>query len=192
MECVCGCGTDVPKRLIPTNLIAFFVMTELAEWDRYRFNLSQAGLDFEESSPINDFIDDGALCYSRSLQVLHGELLHSTPRDTKKWMKFSRKARKKIAKDYPGLIEGRKDIEITDEFRDHVNRRHPDRSYTALGETETRDVAKPLDWSLPEERDAALNFAEESPADDEPIGGTDTILADLERKYGTADTGGDD
>lgn len=188
MECLCGCGTEIPKRLIPTNLVAVIVMTELAEWDRFRFNMSQAGLDVEGSSPINGFIDDGALCYSRSLQVLHGELLHSTPRDTKKWMKFSRKSRKKIAKDYPGLIEGGKEVEVTDEFRAYVNRQHPDRSYTGMDETETPEVAERLAWPSPDEQDAAPDLVEEIPADDEPTDGTGVTLADLERKYGTADT----
>jgi hypothetical protein len=193
LECVCGCGTEVPKRLMPTNLVAFIVMTELAEWDRFRFNMSQAGLDFEESSPTNVFIDDGAFCYERSLRVLHGELLHSTPRDTKKWMKFSRKSRKKIAKKYPGLIEGSKEVEITDELRFQVDRQHPDRSYTGLDGDEARQAAERMGWpSLAEENGPAADLVDEPLTEGEkPINDTGVMLADLERKYGTASTDDD-
>ena len=128
MECVCGCGTDVPKRLVPTNLIAFLVAVELAEWDQFRTLMSESTGQPAENLDI--FIDDGALCYERMLAVLHGQQLTSSPRDTKRWRKFSYKQRKKIAKE-TGLIDGRKDVELTDELREWLNIENPSESFSA-------------------------------------------------------------
>lgn len=146
-------------------------MLELAEWDRFRFQMQQAGMEFT----ADDFIEDGALCYQRSLAVLHGEALHSTPRDTKKWMKYSRKSRRKLARKF-GLIEGAKQVPLDEEHLAHLNRDHPERSYTGEPEIEMEtdlDLAQPA----PDDRDKpSARDATETPA---------PTLAELERKYGS-------
>jgi hypothetical protein len=127
VECICGCGTEVPRRLTPTNLIAFLLALELAEWDRFRVLTREiTGKPFS----ADDFITDGANCYQRSLAVLHGELFTSSARETKRWMKFSRKERKKLAKN-TGLIDGSKDVERTDDRLSYLDARQPERSYSS-------------------------------------------------------------
>lgn len=127
MECLCGCGTGVPKRLVPTNIIAFLLALEIAEWDRFRVLMREATGEGTESTDV--FVSDGMFCYDRSLAVLHGQALHSTPRDTKKWMKFSRKQRKKLAKK-TGLIDGGKDVEPTEDRLANLDLQQPDESYS--------------------------------------------------------------
>ena len=129
-DCTCGCGRKVPKRLMPINLKAFALMAELAEWDRFRFNLKQEGLEDDEFSSYNSHIEEGALLYKRLLQMLHGELPYSAPREWKSWVKSSRKARRKMAKRYPGLIEGRIRVRIADESLADIDLLHPDHSFT--------------------------------------------------------------
>lgn len=155
MECACGCGTDIPKRLVPTNLVTYLLLIELAEWDRFRFQLEIAGFDRSENTDV--FLDDGALCYDRSIEVLHGQALRSHPRDTNKWLKFSRKSRKKLSKTFPGLIQGKKELEIDDELRFQLDRLDPGRSYTGLEGDARREAAERLGWNMTE--------ADETPSD---------------------------
>jgi hypothetical protein len=128
VECVCGCGREVPRRLVPTNLVAFLLALELAEWDRFRVLMREG-----TGNPFgaDDFITDGANCYQRSLAVLHGELFTSSAEETKRWMKFSRKERKKLAKKTGGLIDGSKDVERTDERLAYLDARQPETSYSS-------------------------------------------------------------
>jgi hypothetical protein len=187
VECVCGCGTEIPKRLIPTNLVASMLMLELAEWDRFRFNAAKAGLDGFDVDALDGFIEDGGLCFQRSLLVLHGIALHSNPRDTKRWLKYSRKSRKGLAKNF-GVIAGEKQVPLDDEHAAHLNREHPEWSYT--GQPEAADSF--YDPELEAELDEATESAEQLPAgdvDDEgdddagDVDGGGTTLAELERKY---------
>lgn len=112
---------------MPTNLIAFLLALELAEWDRFRVLTCEI-----TGNPFggDDFIEDGGLCYQRSLAVLHGELFTSSARETKRWMKFSRKERKKLAKN-TGLIDGSKDVERTDERLQYLDARQAEQSYSS-------------------------------------------------------------
>jgi len=66
----------------------------------------------------------------RSLAVLHGIELTSSVRDTKKWRKSSYNQRKKVAKD-TGLMDGSKNVEVTDELVEYLNRKYPERSFSA-------------------------------------------------------------
>jgi len=137
MECVCGCGTEIPKRLVPTNLVAGMLMFELAEWDRFRFLMRGADNDEFEENLIHGFIEDGALCYQQSLFVLHGEAFTSSPRNTNKWLKFSRKSRKKLAKKFPGVIQGDKEVRPPEEDVGRINALQPELSYTGVSSEPT-------------------------------------------------------
>lgn len=129
MDCVCGCGTEVPRRLVPTNISAFFLALEIAEWDRLRTVLSIAREEpLSEDSP--DFLDDGMYCYQSFLGVLHGEALRSDHAAYKKWRKYSRKNRKKLA-DEGAPIDGHKNVEATDDRLAMLNGLAPDVSYSA-------------------------------------------------------------
>lgn len=156
MDCICGCGTKVPKRLVPTNLLAWLVALELAEWDKLRTMMGEStGQPFDN---LNIFIDDGALCYERMLAVLHEQQLHSSPRDTKRWRKFSRKRRKEIARE-TGLIDGSKDVEFNEEMRGWLNLQAPWESYSA---------PEPL-----EQLRAELADAQDAEASDDPAAAGD-------------------
>jgi len=194
---------------MPTNAISALLMTELIEWDKFRFNAQLAGLNVDST---NVFVEDGALCYARSLAVLHGAALHSSPRDTKKWMKFSQKSRKKIAKDFPGFIDGGKHIEVTDEIAAHANRHEPHRTYTGLKGEAARLAAQHFGWSASDidrflAESAATDEVDQEPLEaaerlgwtlaegaeshpnethDDPTARPQPILDELERKYGLA------
>jgi hypothetical protein len=164
---------------VPTNGMAAIVMFELAEFDKQRALLIGASDDPAEVdvSNLDVFIDDGALCYQRMLSVLHGYDLHSSPRDTKRWLKFARKSRRKLSKEWP-MIQGGKSIKPTDEDYANIDREHPERSWTRRyepltsdepTEDETREAAERLGWK---------------PPDDEAAEDSKSLLDEMERKYG--------
>jgi hypothetical protein len=183
VECVCGCGTEIPKRLMPTNLVASMLLLELAEWDRSRYQMAQAGGEDFNADSLEDFIEDGALCYQRSLAVLHGYALHSTPRDTNKWMKYSRKSRKKLSKRW-GVISGEKQVPLDDEHLANLNREYPERSYTGRPVKDEGDFDPEVEAKLPELEDSDADELTDEDDGGSPDRITPSELDRLERKYG--------
>lgn len=104
-------------------------MVELAELDKQRALLIGGLGEMAETDNLDIFIEDGAACYQRMLAVLHGATLHSRPRNTNRWLKYARKSRKKISKDWP-MIQGGREIEPTDEDVENIDRVHPELSWT--------------------------------------------------------------
>ena len=177
-------GTEVPKRLIPTNLISVVLITELVEWDKFRYHMTQAGN--EEFKTLDGFIEDGAFCYQRSLLVLHGQALHSSPRQISKWLKYSRKSRKKLAKKF-GVIRGEKDLNLTEEDLAASTGSRPSAATAAswrrsrYGPSRTNSIAM-VTWSQPTKRAGRRRLPKARAADaNDPHG---LSLADLERRYG--------
>jgi hypothetical protein len=113
---------------VPTNLVAWLVALELAEWDKFRTLVSES--TGERSDNTDTFIADGAYCYENMLAVLHGQQLTSGVPDTKRWRKFSRKQRKNLARE-TGLIDGNKDVEPTDELLGWLDVKNPSESFSA-------------------------------------------------------------
>jgi hypothetical protein len=132
-------------------LVATNIMIELSEFDRLRFAfevLEQEG--FDENS-IHGFVDDGAWLYQQHLAVLHQAAFASPHKETRQWLKFARKSRKKLAKQMPGLIRGNKHITPTDEDVALTNTQHPESSYTGS------DRAPAVDELAEQLRAAALD-----------------------------------
>ena len=67
MECVCGCGRDLPKKLGDRNVAAAAVALELLAWDKNR------ALPGPVPEGREALIARGAECYQRLLASLHGE-----------------------------------------------------------------------------------------------------------------------
>jgi hypothetical protein len=145
MDCVCGCGIELPRRLVPTNLIAFLLALEIAEWDRFRTLLSEAG-GGPPSEDTNRFVADGAYAYESCLDVLHGVAFKSDHRAIKRWRKYSQKHRKKIAK-MGAPIDGNRDVEQTEDRLAGLNRERPDQSYSGT----EYDVLAQIDRELGED-----------------------------------------
>src|SRR6266702_2597240 len=79
MECVCGCGREIPKKLVDRNFTAAGIALELLAWDKNRVS-PLPGPDGREG-----LIARGADCYERLLYSLHGEGGGDPDADCEEW-----------------------------------------------------------------------------------------------------------
>ena len=172
---------------------AMTIAVELAEWDRFRTDADDAGLEIDQ---VRDFLADGSLCFLRSMNVCHGVALSSHPRDSAKWIKYSRKTRKGLAKEF-GIIDGSKTLEMTEERLRMIDWNAPEESYSrgrfsaSFWETlETEEAAaEPVEAAEVEEQPPSGAVAGIDPRyleevrEDESEGSLGATLAELEKKY---------
>jgi hypothetical protein len=147
-NCVCGCRREVPRRLIPVNLLAFEVMTELVAFDGMRALMVGASRQSEtdwDSGTVDQFVDDGADCYRALIDVLHEDTNRWDRAGTKRWLKFARKSRKKLARQGIPISSEKAPVKLTDEDLAYLIRDAPETSYsraiTADGSLLGPDVA---------------------------------------------------
>jgi hypothetical protein len=124
MNCVCGCGRNVPKNLTERNLAAAAVALELLAWDKNRL-LPGPGPDGREG-----LIARGVECYDQLLYSLHGEGNGDPDDGCTAWLEESQEMR-----------AGRTDMtkkrflrastpNLSQEDLARLDRRHPERSFT--------------------------------------------------------------
>lgn len=147
-QCVCGCGRELPRRRVATNLLAFEVMGELVEFDRLRY-LMQMSESYEPDN-LDAFINDGVYTYESVINYLHDEG-GGVPRGTKRWLKFAYKSRQDLART-TGLVRAdRGPLSIRDEDLPYVNLRAPHLSFTGNPELQAAAAEARAEAALDEE-----------------------------------------
>jgi hypothetical protein len=124
MECVCGCGTKLPKEMADRNYIAANVAIELLSWDKNRA-LPGAGPHGREG-----LIARGVEQYERLLYSLHGEGAGDPDVEANAWLEESRAMRQNRSDMTKKRFFGGNQPNVSKEDMARLDRRHPDRSFT--------------------------------------------------------------
>ena len=137
MDCVCGCGRNVPKDSTDRNYIAANVAIELLVWDKNRA-LPGAGPEGREG-----LIARGVECYERLLYSLHGEGAGDPDPECNAWLDESRAMRAKRSDMTKGRFFGGNAPNVSKEDMERIDRRHPERSFTGGLDVEQGAAAEP-------------------------------------------------
>ncbi len=137
MECVCGCGRNVPKDSADRNYIAASVAIELLTWDKNRA-LPGPGPEGREG-----LIARGVDCYERLLYSLHGEGGGDPDPDCNAWLEESRAMRAHRSDMTKRRFLGGDAPNVSEEDMDRIDRRHPERSFTGGLDPEQGTTAMP-------------------------------------------------
>jgi hypothetical protein len=129
MECVCGCGRDVPRKQVQRNFTAATIAVELLAWDKNRAS-PIPGPDGREG-----LIARGADCYERVLYAIHEEGGGDPDEDCREWLEESAQMRlqRPDMNKKSFLTFGRRTGTpiISDADMEHLDRKHPELSFTA-------------------------------------------------------------
>jgi hypothetical protein len=161
MDCVCGCGRNLPKDLAERNYIAANVAIELLVWDKNRA-LPGAGPDGREG-----LIARGVECYERLLYSLHGEGGGDPDPGGNAWLNESRAMRAHRSDMTKGRFFGGNAPNVSKEDMARIDRRHPERSFT--GGLDAQPGV------------AATTIAEPAPPNRSATATDDDLVAQLER-----------
>ena len=98
-ECFCGCNLEiVTANQLAGNLLGWDFTAEFGEWMQvlFFFHVASHGRDYSEEQ----FIVDGREMWLSLRQQVHGGVPQTREdrRTTKRWLKFSKKERKKLEK----------------------------------------------------------------------------------------------
>jgi hypothetical protein len=129
MECYCGCGRRISRRLTDTNLRIGEVALELLAWDKRRSTSPMEPGDFVETERL---IDRGANFHRRLLAALHEELDEVSLVENDEWLVESRarwKDREEMT-ERGGFLRGGK-LRLTKDDLARIDRVHPERSFSA-------------------------------------------------------------
>ncbi len=129
MECYCGCGRRVSRRLTDTNLRISEVTLELLAWDKRRSTSPMQPEDFVATERL---IDRGANAHRRLLGALHEEFDGVSLEDSAEWLAESRAAwrdRDEMTEG-GGFLRGPK-LRLTKDDFARVDRVHPEQSFSA-------------------------------------------------------------
>lgn len=129
MDCFCGCGAKVPRKLTSLNIEAAKVAMELLAWDKARTANPPAGRSSADTEPL---IARGANCYQRLLSTIHGEELPDPLPDSEAWLDDSliaRSDRPDIAT--KGSFLHHPKLNLTDLDYARLDRKRPERSFSA-------------------------------------------------------------
>jgi hypothetical protein len=129
MECYCGCGRRVSRRLTDTNLRISEVALELLAWDNRRATSPMEPADFVETERL---IDRGANSHRRLLAALHEEIDDVSLVESDEWLVESRarwKDREEMT-ERGGFLRGRK-LKLTKDDLARIDRVHPEHSFSA-------------------------------------------------------------
>src|ERR1700761_4099575 len=129
MECVCGCGRDVPKKLAERNLLAAGVAVELLAWDKDR------ALPGPGSEGREGLIARGAECYEQLLYSLHGEGVGDPDKECTAWVRESTAMRAGRSDMTKRRLLGGSAPNLSKEDMARLDRRDPERSFTGGGKT---------------------------------------------------------
>jgi hypothetical protein len=133
-QCVCGCGREVPRRVESSNLLAIRLIPELTAWDRYRVDV-RAGNAPPESpirpEKLDGFLAEGGEHYQRAIAAVHGgTAVLGSGFSVNRWLRYSRKSRRKLDKLAPGAIVSDRAPALTEADLERLDRQHPERTYT--------------------------------------------------------------
>jgi hypothetical protein len=128
MDCVCGCGKDLPKNLGDRNFIAAGVALELLVWDKSR------ALPGRVAEGREGLIARGVDCYESLLASLHGEWSGDPDQRSDTWLRESRFMRADRSDMTKKRFLAAPTPNLSEEDMSRLNRRHPERSFTGGGE----------------------------------------------------------
>ena len=124
MECVCGCGTELSRRLSQRNFLAASVALELLAWDKNRAS-PVPGPDGREG-----LIARGADCYQRLLYALHEEGAGDPDEDCNEWLKESAAMRAGLGEMNRWKLLGQGPVRLSQAEVEQLDRKHPETSFT--------------------------------------------------------------
>lgn len=128
MECICGCGTQIERRLVDAQLQATAVALELLAWDKAR---TEGRIPREEAEAIDSLIHRGALQYQRLLGAIHGERETAPVAEGEAWLQESQALRRdrQHMTEKSWIRKGDK-LRLTEEEVKLLDRKHPERSFS--------------------------------------------------------------
>jgi hypothetical protein len=129
MECYCGCGRRVSRRLTDTNLRISEVALELLAWDKRRATSPMEPVDFVETERL---IDRGANSHRRLLGALHEEFDGVSLVESDEWLVESRARWRDREEMTEGgrFLRGPK-LRLTKDDLARIDRVHPERTFSA-------------------------------------------------------------
>lgn len=128
MDCICGCGTRVPRQLTDVALQTSVVALELLAWDKAR---AEGRIGRAEAERIDSLIHRGALQYQRLLDAIHGQRESAPLSEGESWREESEALR--LDRQYmteKGWLRKRGRLRLTDEEIERLDRKHPERSFS--------------------------------------------------------------
>jgi hypothetical protein len=127
MDCFCGCGRDVPRKLVDFEICLGTMAWELLAWSKA---LSEADPNSPDTVAIEQLVDRGAACYQRLLSTLHGESDRDGLEESNEWLEESGsmwRTRPEMT-ERGGLLRGLK-LRVTDADVARLDRVRPERSF---------------------------------------------------------------
>jgi hypothetical protein len=142
MECYCGCGRRISRRLIDTNLRISEVTLELLAWDKRRATSPMEPEDFVDTERL---IDRGANSHRRLLAVLHEEAAGVSLEESAAWLAESQarwREREEMTEGGRRFLRGPK-LRLTSEDLARLDRLHPEQSFSASSPTPVEVTSGP-------------------------------------------------
>jgi putative oligomerization/nucleic acid binding protein len=174
MECVCGCGRDIPKDLTDRNFVAAGVAIELLTWDRNR------ALPGPVPEGREGLIARGVECYEKLLYSLHGEGGGDPDPEANAWLEEARAMRANRSDMTKRRFFGGSAPNVSKEDMDRLDRRHPERSFT--GGRATAGTGSEAASAAPQNASATATPAGPTASNGSPAATSDDdLVAKLER-----------
>jgi Short C-terminal domain len=141
MECVCGCGKEIPGKGKPAdrNFAAARVALELLVWDKNRASPAP-GPDGREG-----LIARGADCYQRLLDANHEEGADDPDDDCDAWLRQSTEMRAGQPEMNKFAMFGNSAPSLGKSDMAHLDRKHPELSFTGRLTTEPPPTPAPTE-----------------------------------------------
>ena len=86
MECFCGCGRDVPRKLVDYEIRLGDMAWELLAWSKA---LSEADPSSRDTIETERLVERGAAYYQRLLSTVHGEGEKADLEESSEWLEMS-------------------------------------------------------------------------------------------------------
>jgi hypothetical protein len=129
MDCFCGCGIKLARRLTEANLVASPVALELLAWDKVRSE-GRLGAD---AADLESLIARGENSYQRLILLLHGEGRGTAVAEAEAWLEESKNERA----GRPEIEEGggiplisRPKLRLGEADYEQLDRKHPSQSFS--------------------------------------------------------------
>jgi len=145
MECFCGCGRSVPRKLIDYELRLGAMAWELLAWSKA---LSAASPTSPDTREIERLVEHGAACYQRLLATVHQEGEPTDLEDSGEWLEESRsmwRTRSEMTEG-GGILRGRK-LRVVEADIEMLDRVRPERSFRRPGPADQEPPTAPDDVS---------------------------------------------
>lgn len=133
-HCVCGCGRGVQIHVQSADDVAIELIPELLAWDRLRARM-RAGESWPDSpvtlESLDAFLEEGGEHYRHAVAIVHGEKpFTAIGLGANRWLRYSRRSRRKLAELAPGAIDPARRHVVADDELAQLDRHHPERSFT--------------------------------------------------------------